>query len=232
MKTFRPWGRYSHDLMDACRSDLGRLGYVVAGSDDGRFYVYDVATGLPLGSAHADGDIVNCVRPHPRKPWLATSGIDSGIRLWSPEPLRTSRQVRLRQHTNAAWRAWATHLDAGPDEAASPQSRGRMPPAGEEHERAFAGPSQVRVDRYHEDTHFVETRWRYLREYLKRNSTLPEHGLGVGFPMFMIGGDEGAVAMPGELLALLGMALRRGGFPGTESEESDGDGERMDEEDG
>ena len=32
----------------------------------------------------ADDDVVNCIRPHPTEPVLATSGIDSTVKLWSP----------------------------------------------------------------------------------------------------------------------------------------------------
>jgi WD40 repeat protein len=58
--------------------------FVAAGSDDGRIYLYDTSSGVCLRALVGDNDIVNCIRPHPHLPVLATSGIDSTIKLWSP----------------------------------------------------------------------------------------------------------------------------------------------------
>ncbi|TMW62099.1 hypothetical protein Poli38472_009592 [Pythium oligandrum] len=58
--------------------------YIVAGSDDGRAYIWDKHTGRLLNSIEADADIVNCVQPHPVDTCLATSGIENVIRLWTP----------------------------------------------------------------------------------------------------------------------------------------------------
>lgn len=40
----------------------------------------------------ADEDVANCVQPHPHLPVLATSGIDTVVRLWAPT---VSRQAFL-----------------------------------------------------------------------------------------------------------------------------------------
>lgn len=58
--------------------------YIVAGSDDGRAYIWNKATGKLVNAIVADESIVNCVRPHPIDSCLATSGIEDVIRLWSP----------------------------------------------------------------------------------------------------------------------------------------------------
>ncbi|KAG5187908.1 WD40-repeat-containing domain protein [Tribonema minus] len=58
--------------------------HVVAGSDDGRFFVWDRADGRLVTALAADEDVVNCVRAHPRDPVLATSGIESAVKLWAP----------------------------------------------------------------------------------------------------------------------------------------------------
>lgn len=58
--------------------------FIVAGSDDGRAYVWHTATGRLVNAIAADETIVNCVRPHPFDTCLATSGIEDVIRLWSP----------------------------------------------------------------------------------------------------------------------------------------------------
>jgi hypothetical protein len=40
--------------------------------------------GAPVKVLAADEDVANCVQPHPHLPVLATSGIDSVVRLWAP----------------------------------------------------------------------------------------------------------------------------------------------------
>uniref|UniRef100_A0A182J123 WD and tetratricopeptide repeats protein 1 n=1 Tax=Anopheles atroparvus TaxID=41427 RepID=A0A182J123_ANOAO len=64
---------------------FGDSNYIVAGSDDGRFYVWDRHSGLVTAVYKADELIVNCVQPHPYICLLATSGIDNEIRLWAPK---------------------------------------------------------------------------------------------------------------------------------------------------
>ncbi|EME27124.1 WD and tetratricopeptide repeats protein 1 isoform 1 [Galdieria sulphuraria] len=62
----------------------GKYPCVLSGSDDGHFYVWSLDSGMLLGSYKADSDAVNCVLPHPYQPLIATSGIESNIKLWSP----------------------------------------------------------------------------------------------------------------------------------------------------
>lgn len=58
--------------------------FIVAGSDDGRAYIWNKVTGKLVNAIVADETILNCVRPHPFDSCLATSGIEDVIRLWSP----------------------------------------------------------------------------------------------------------------------------------------------------
>ncbi|XP_043477036.1 WD and tetratricopeptide repeats protein 1 [Leptopilina heterotoma] len=60
--------------------------YIVAGSDDGSFFVWDRVTTNIVRILRGDERIVNCLQPHPSVCLLATSGIDPDIRLWSPLP--------------------------------------------------------------------------------------------------------------------------------------------------
>lgn len=41
-------------------------------------------TGEVVRMIQADSDVVNCVQPHPMLPVVATSGIESVVRLWAP----------------------------------------------------------------------------------------------------------------------------------------------------
>lgn len=60
--------------------------YVVAGSDDGSFFVWDKNSTNLIRVMRGDDSIVNCLQPHPSTCLLATSGIDPVVRLWSPRP--------------------------------------------------------------------------------------------------------------------------------------------------
>ncbi|XP_028409491.1 WD and tetratricopeptide repeats protein 1-like [Dendronephthya gigantea] len=59
--------------------------YIVAGSDDGSFFVWEKSTANLLRILKGDESIVNCLQPHPSGCILATSGIDPVVRLWSPQ---------------------------------------------------------------------------------------------------------------------------------------------------
>lgn len=61
--------------------------FIVAGSDDGNFFVWERKSGNIHSIYKADSAIVNCVLPHPEICLMATSGIDHDIKIWCP--LRT-----------------------------------------------------------------------------------------------------------------------------------------------
>ncbi|XP_053680694.1 WD and tetratricopeptide repeats protein 1 [Anopheles nili] len=73
---------------------FGDANYIVAGSDDGNFYIWNRHTGIIHSAYRADEMIVNCVQPHPYVCLVATSGIDHEVRLWTPESLATPREQR------------------------------------------------------------------------------------------------------------------------------------------
>ncbi|XP_060857378.1 WD and tetratricopeptide repeats protein 1-like [Metopolophium dirhodum] len=58
--------------------------FIVAGSDDGLFFVWDKNTEENLLILKGDNFIVNCIQPHPSEFLLATSGLDMEVKLWSP----------------------------------------------------------------------------------------------------------------------------------------------------
>jgi hypothetical protein len=61
-------------------------GYVIAGSDDGSFFIWDRKTTNIVKVLRGDDSIVNCLQPHPSACLLATSGIEQVVRLWAPLP--------------------------------------------------------------------------------------------------------------------------------------------------
>lgn len=60
--------------------------YIVSGSDDGSFFVWEKETTNLVRVLQGDESIVNCLQPHPSYCFLATSGIDPVVRLWNPRP--------------------------------------------------------------------------------------------------------------------------------------------------
>jgi hypothetical protein len=59
--------------------------FIAAGSDDGSFFIWDKTTTNVVRVLKGDESIVNCIQPHPFSCYLATSGIDPHIRIWSPK---------------------------------------------------------------------------------------------------------------------------------------------------
>ncbi|XP_013100604.2 WD and tetratricopeptide repeats protein 1 isoform X1 [Stomoxys calcitrans] len=58
--------------------------FIVAGSDDGNFFIWERKSGNIHSIYKADSAIVNCVLPHAELCLMATSGIDHDIKIWSP----------------------------------------------------------------------------------------------------------------------------------------------------
>ena len=88
--------------------------YVVAGSDDGSFFMWDKRTTNLIRVLKGDDSIVNCLQPHPSTCLLATSGIDPVIRLWSPRPPGGSGQDRRIDEVEAAAIANQKLMNADP----------------------------------------------------------------------------------------------------------------------
>ena len=58
--------------------------YVVSGSDDGHFFIWDRKTTKIVNILEGDGEVVNVVQGHPYEPMIACSGIDSTIKIFGP----------------------------------------------------------------------------------------------------------------------------------------------------
>ena len=56
--------------------------YVVSGSDDGHFFIWDRKTSKILNILEGDGEVVNVVQGHPYEPIIACSGIDSTVKIF------------------------------------------------------------------------------------------------------------------------------------------------------
>ena len=70
--------------------------FVLSGSDCGHVFGWERKSGRCVLVLEADRHVVNCVRPHPFDPVLATSGIDYNVKLWAPlgeEPVFDQEEV-------------------------------------------------------------------------------------------------------------------------------------------
>lgn len=56
--------------------------YIVSGSDDGHFFIWDRKTCEVVNILQGDGEVVNVIQGHPYEPILAVSGIDSTVKIF------------------------------------------------------------------------------------------------------------------------------------------------------
>lgn len=68
--------------------------YVVSGSDDGNFFIWDRKTSELVNILEGDGEVVNVITGHPYENMMAVSGIDHTIKIFSPDN-RARARARL-----------------------------------------------------------------------------------------------------------------------------------------
>ncbi|GLV31906.1 adipose [Carabus blaptoides fortunei] len=90
--------------------------YIIAGSDDGIFFIWDRKTTNIVRAMWGDVSIVNCVQPHPNICVLATSGIDPVVKLWTPAPEDGSENIRIVTDPAAAAEANQQRISMDPFE--------------------------------------------------------------------------------------------------------------------
>ncbi|KAK8699966.1 hypothetical protein V6N13_018373 [Hibiscus sabdariffa] len=64
-----------------------RSEYVASGSDCGRIFIWKKKSGELVRVMEADKHVVNCIESHPHITVLASSGIESDIKIWTPKAL-------------------------------------------------------------------------------------------------------------------------------------------------
>ncbi|KAF9055315.1 WD40 repeat-like protein [Hymenopellis radicata] len=62
-----------------------RSEFVTIGSDDGNFFMWEKDSGHLHGIYEGDSSIVNVIEGHPHLPLIATSGIDTTVKLFAPQ---------------------------------------------------------------------------------------------------------------------------------------------------
>ncbi|XP_033636090.1 WD and tetratricopeptide repeats protein 1-like [Asterias rubens] len=88
--------------------------FIVAGSDDGSFFVWERKTTNIVRVLRGDESIVNCLQPHPSSCLLATSGIDPVVRLWGPKPQDGKAEERCIREPDTAATANQRRMNADP----------------------------------------------------------------------------------------------------------------------
>lgn len=89
--------------------------FVVSGSDDGRAFIWERASGRLLNLLAADESAATVAVPNPVLPVLATGGSDAIIRLWAPTvpPLDGDmfwcRRVKMKI---GVMKVWAYHAQS------------------------------------------------------------------------------------------------------------------------
>ncbi|KAM0889748.1 hypothetical protein ACQ4PT_027508 [Festuca glaucescens] len=71
--------------------------YVVSGSDCGNVFIWRKKGGKLMRMMRGDKNVVNCIEPHPQFPFLATSGIDKTIKIWTPA---SNKVIPLPKHAD------------------------------------------------------------------------------------------------------------------------------------
>lgn len=61
--------------------------YVTSGSDCGSMFIWKKKGGELIRAMEADKYVVNCIESHPHSMVLASSGIDSDVKIWHPEAI-------------------------------------------------------------------------------------------------------------------------------------------------
>uniref|UniRef100_A0A1J3JYK1 DDB1-and CUL4-associated factor 8 n=1 Tax=Noccaea caerulescens TaxID=107243 RepID=A0A1J3JYK1_NOCCA len=83
-----------------------RSEYVVSGSDCGRIFIWRKKSGELVRVMEADRHVVNCIVPHPHIPVLASSGIESDIKIWTSKAAERATlpdNIELRKRKPRGW---------------------------------------------------------------------------------------------------------------------------------
>lgn len=92
--TLPPRCRYAGARNVATVKDVNFLGpddqWVVSGSDDGNFFVWEKDSAVLKGIYEGDSSVVNVIEGHPHFPLVAVSGIDTTVKLFSPTKFQSS----------------------------------------------------------------------------------------------------------------------------------------------
>merc|ERR1719245_1651046 len=90
--------------------------YIVAGSDEGNFFIWERESTNIAKILIGDDSIVNCLQSHPTSCILATSGIESSVKLWMPQPTDGGSMDRFVEDSDEVAAANQRRMNADPFE--------------------------------------------------------------------------------------------------------------------
>lgn len=74
--------------------------FIVSGSDCGHIFLWDKKTeSIVQFMKGDDGGVINVLEPHPFAPYLATSGLDSDVKIWAPTSEEPTKLKGLKKTT-------------------------------------------------------------------------------------------------------------------------------------
>ncbi|XP_021775040.1 DDB1- and CUL4-associated factor 8-like isoform X2 [Chenopodium quinoa] len=84
--------------------------YVVSGSDCGRIFIWRKKDGELIRVMEADKHVVNCIAAHPHTAVLASSGIESDIKIWTPKAEERATLPANIDELRPRQRDWMYHV--------------------------------------------------------------------------------------------------------------------------
>ncbi|KAA8535962.1 hypothetical protein F0562_028440 [Nyssa sinensis] len=90
--------------------------YVVSGSDCGRIFIWKKKNGELIRVMEADKDVVNCIESHPHTTVLASSGIESDIKIWTPKAIDRATLPTNIEKLRPKARGWMYHRMSSPQD--------------------------------------------------------------------------------------------------------------------
>ncbi|GAB7345215.1 hypothetical protein MBLNU457_3591t1 [Dothideomycetes sp. NU457] len=123
--------------------------YVISGSDDGNFFVWDRKTSSLVNILQGDGEVVNVLQGHPYETMLAVSGIDHTIKIFSPdararEAARLGRGIHAADSSDFSSIQWPLRLGGRRVPSArsrNPVSEPAVPAPIDEHDDEYVAPN-------------------------------------------------------------------------------------------
>ncbi|KAH0915875.1 hypothetical protein HID58_030321 [Brassica napus] len=122
-KTIQPQVYKEHSNRETVKG-VGFFGpkceYVVSGSDCGRIFIWRKKDGELLRAMEADKHVVNCIESHPHMPLMASSGIETDIKIWTPGGTEELGSPRTAEQASVSGNSrWFMFYDEEGDDHAS-----------------------------------------------------------------------------------------------------------------
>jgi len=175
--------------------------YVVSGSDDGNFFIWDRDTSELVNVLQGDGEVVNVVQGHPYETILAVSGIDHTIKIFSPderarEAARLGRGVEAHDASDFSSLAWPSRIGRRASRRSGTSEPAVASPSAE------AGEDEGENDDYVAPTGLASRRRMHESYQITQQNDVDRQG----------GNQDSFVTVRGIPPQLLMLLLGRGGF--------------------